>query len=190
MRIVTAALVGGIVLFVWGFIANTLLPLGMMGHERPVAEDPVLEALAANMSREGVYLLPGLAPEQYGDEAALAAYGEKSAASPYAFVIYQPQGRNGLEMVKPLGIQLVSTIVASGMLAWVLVLVAGGFVRKVAVATVMGGFAWVVVALPWWNWYRFPAEFVLGSLVQQVVGWFLAGLAVAWILGRGRRGHH
>jgi hypothetical protein len=190
MRIVTAAIVGGIVLFLWGFVANMLLPLGMMGHERPVAEDPVLEALAANMSQEGVYMLPGLAPEQYEDEAALAAYGEKSARSPYAFVIYQPQGRNGLDMVKPLAIQLASTIVASGMLAWVLVLVAGGFFRKVAVATVMGGFAWVVVALPWWNWYRFPAEFVAGSLVQQVVGWFLAGLAIAWILGRGRRGYH
>lgn len=190
MRIVSAALLGGIVLFCWGFVANMLLPLGMMGHERPVAEDPVLEAIAANMSREGVYMLPGLTPEEYADEAARAAYAGKSAANPYAFVIFQPQGRSGLDMGRELAFQFASTVVASGLLAWVLVLGAWTFGRRVAVATVMGGFAWLVVAFPWWNWYRFPTEFILGSLIQQLAGWFLAGLAIAWVLGRARRSFH
>lgn len=190
MRIVGAAVLGGIVLFFWGFVANMLLPLGMMGHERPVAEDPVLEALAANMTREGVYMLPGLDPDQYEDEAALAAYSAKAVASPYAFVIYQPQGRDGMQMGKPLAFQLASTVLVSGLLAWVLSLIPGGFGRRVAVATVLGGFAWLLVVFPWWNWYRFPTEFVLGSLMQHLGCGLLAGIAIAWVLGKPRRGYH
>jgi uncharacterized membrane protein len=48
----------------------------------------------------------------------------------------------------------------------------------------MGLFAWLVVSVPYWNWYRFPLDFTLGSLIDNVAGWFLAGLVMAWWLGR------
>ena len=43
---------------------------------------------------------------------------------------------------------------------------------------------------PWWNGYRFPTEFILGNLVQQWAGWWLAGIAIAWVLGRRVRRSH
>lgn len=184
MRRLLAAFLGGLVLFFWGFVANMLLPIGEMGHRYPASEDAVITALQANMGEEGVYIVPGLKPEQYSDTAASEAYAAKSAANPYAFVIYQPTGENGLDMVDELAIQLGTTVLGAWVLAWVLSLAPWSFGKRVAVSTGLGLFAWLAVSVPWWNWYRFPTEFILGSLVQQLAGWFLAGIAIAWVLGR------
>lgn len=184
MRIVLAAFLGGLVLFFWGFVANMLLPLGMVGYEYPVAEDPVLAALQTNLPREGVYMVPGITEAQYADPAAAEAFAKKSAASPFAFIVYQPQGENAMEMMDELGLQLGSSVLAAGLMAWVLGLAPWGFGKRVLVSTVLGVFAWVAVAVPLWTWYRFPADYIGGMLAQQFVGWLVAGIAIAWVLGR------
>lgn len=43
----------------------------------------------------------------------------------------------------------------------------------------LGLFAWISISLSYWNWYAFPADFVVAEGIDQVAGWFLAGLAVA-----------
>ena len=184
MRILMAGLLGGLVLFFWGFVANMLLPLGMLGYEYPVAEDPVLATLQTNLPREGVYMVPGITEQQYADPAASEAFAKKSAASPFAFIVYQPQGENALDMLDELGLQLASSVLASVLLAWVLSLAPWAFGKRVMVSVALGVFAWTAVAAPLWTWYRFPADYVGGMLVQQVVGWLLAGAAMAWVLGR------
>ena len=79
MRLLLAACLGGLVLFFWGFVANMLLPLGNLGYESPVAEDPVLTAMQANFPREGVYMLPNLTPEQYADPVASTSRRARTA---------------------------------------------------------------------------------------------------------------
>jgi hypothetical protein len=54
----------------------------------------------------------------------------------------------------------------------------------VIIAAAMGVFAWLSVSVPYWTWYRFPLNFTLGSLAEQLIGWILAGIAIAWWLGR------
>ena len=51
----------------------------------------------------------------------------------------------------------------------------------------LGLFGWLTLSLPYWNWYMFPLNFTLGALIEQVVGWLLAGAAMAWWLGRANR---
>ena len=46
------------------------------------------------------------------------------------------------------------------------------------VAGALGLFSWLTVSLPYWNWYRFPLDFTVGSLIEQVVGWLIAGAIV------------
>lgn len=185
MRLIVAALLGGIVVFCWGFVSHMVLPVGEMGHEMTTSEDVVLSALQEGLpAREGVYHVPGLAPEQYQDEAAAAAYSAKAAANPNAVIIYQPEGRDGMAMTPQLVKEWATNTVSALLVAWVLSLGAFGFGKRVGIATVMGVFAWLVVSVPYWNWYRFPLDFTIGSLIMIVVGWFLAGLAMAWWLGR------
>src|SRR3546814_3437565 len=54
------------------------------------------------------------------------------------------------------------------------------FRSRVAVAAAAAVFAWLSTTLPYWNWYRFPLDFTLAALVEQLVGWLLAGAAIAW----------
>jgi hypothetical protein len=185
MRLIIAALLGGIVLFAWGFVSHMLVPIGEMGHEMATSEDVVLAALKEGLpAREGVYHIPGLAPEQYNDPEAAAAYSAKAGANPNAVIFYQPTGRDGMAMTPQLVKQWVTNTVSALLVAWVLSLGAFGFGKRVMIAAAMGLFAWLVVSVPHWNWYRFPTEFTVGSLIEQVVGWLLGGLVIAWWLGR------
>jgi hypothetical protein len=187
MRVLIAALLGGVIVFFWGFVAHTLLPIGGMGVRQATAEEPVIAALRENLPGEGVYLVPGLAPELYEDEAATAAYSAKAVANPNAFIVYQPVGEDGMAMGDNLGKEAATNVVAALVVAWVLTLVGGGFGRRVAVSTAMGLFSWLTVSVPYWNWYRFPLDFTLGNLISSVVGWLLAGFAMAWWIGRSER---
>ena len=45
MRVLVAALFGGIVMFIWGAVAHMALGLGEVGMRQPVAEDTVLAIL-------------------------------------------------------------------------------------------------------------------------------------------------
>ena len=63
MRILIAALIGGIVMFVWGAVAHMALGLGNPGIHPPAHEDVVLSSLHQGLGNEpGVYILPWLDP--------------------------------------------------------------------------------------------------------------------------------
>ena len=126
----------------------------------------------------------GLAPDKMSDQAAIKAYSEKAKANPYAFVIYHPQGRDGMDMSANLLKQFIADTLSSLVVAFVLALGVFGFGKRVLTATALGLFSWLTVSVSYWNWYRFPLDFTIGSLLEQVLGWFLAGMAIAWWLGR------
>lgn len=184
MRVLVAGLIGGLVFFVWAAVAHMVLPIGEMGLRVASAEDPVLSALRDNLHEEGVYLIPGLAPEKMSDPAAAAAYSKKSRSNPNAFIVFQPQGRDGLDIGPSLIKQYVSDTMSALIVAFVLALGPFGFAKRVFTATALGLFSWLALSVPYWNWYRFPLDFTLGSLLEQVLGWLIAGMAMAWSLGR------
>lgn len=188
MRILVAGLIGGIVMFIWGAVAHMALPIGDAGFRTPVQQDAALDALAASTSGEGAYMFPSIATEAYADGAAVEALRERSQGRPYAFVVWQPGGNPGVQdMAANLAVQCVNVIAAALVLAWVLSLGAWSFGLRVLVAGSAGLFAWLAVSVPYWNWYLFPTAFTVAALVEQLVGWLLAGAAIAWWLGRAER---
>jgi preprotein translocase subunit SecF len=188
MRVLVAGLIGGILMFAWGAAAHMALGLGDIGIRLPANENVVLSTLQEGLgSQPGVYILPSLDPKQMGDAAVVKAYAEKAVAAPYAWVVYLPQGENMLQMGPQIGRQWASDTLAALALAFVLGLAGLGFRRRVAVAAAAAVFAWLSTTLPYWNWYHFPLDFTLAALVEQLIGWLLAGAAMAWWLGRRER---
>lgn len=185
MRILIAAVLGGLVMFFWGFASHMLLPIGNMGMKEAGNEDVVIAAMREGFpAGEGVYMVPGISPEKMNDPVAAAAYSAKAKANPNAFIVYQPQGEDGMDMGQELGQEFATNVVSSFLLAWVLALGAFGFRKRVMVSAAMGLFAWTAISVPYWNWYRFPIDLTTGALLQQVIGWTLAGAVMAWWLGR------
>lgn len=186
MRVLVAGIFGGIVLFFWGFVAHMLLGLGNPGIHQPVHEDVVLSALHDGLGTQpGVYILPSLDPNLMNDPAARAAYGKKAAVSPYAWVVYEPQGTDMTNMGPQLVREWASDTLSALALACLMGMAAFGFTKRLGIAVVATLFAWLSVMIPYWNWYRFPTALATAELVEQVIGWLLAGAVMAWWLGRG-----
>jgi len=185
MRIVIAGIIGGLVIFLWSAIAHMALPIGEAGFKVPTQQEAVLQALSQSVAGEGVYMYPSMPMEQWNDETASAAFDQQSRGKPYAFVVYQPGGNPVNQSMTPNLIkQLITDILAALVAACILALSAWSFRRRVLVAGALGLFAWLAISLPQWNWYMFPMNFTLAALIEQVVGWLLAGAAMAWWLGR------
>src|SRR5688500_2953064 len=102
MRIAIAAIIGAIVMFIWGVAAHVALPIGDMGMKMPVEQDAAISALQASATEgEGVYMIPRFANEKMSDTAFVEAFQEKYKATPYALVIYQPGGNPALQSMAP-----------------------------------------------------------------------------------------
>jgi hypothetical protein len=185
VRTVVAGIVAGLVVFLWGAVAHMALPLGMVGMQMPpdAAQDVALAALRGSFDQEGIYMLPFPREEIWQDDEAMARFGADAATRPYAFVVFQPQGRDtNAAFGGMLAAQLGSTLLAGLIAAFVAAGVPGSRLRRVLSVAAFGVFAWLAVSVPLWNWYRFPTDFTLAALIEHAVGWLLAGLAIAFIL--------
>jgi hypothetical protein len=187
MRILIAALLGAIVMFLWEFVAHMLLPVGQMGFRQPQNEDIVLQSVVSGLPAQGIYLLPSIDPAKMSDPAATKAWVEKSAKSQFAFVVLGPTISDPTAIGPNLIKQFVSDFLAAEIVALILAATAWGFGARVFGSAAFGVFGWLANIVPQWNWYRFPSDFLVGNLVEQGVGWLLGGFAIAWWLGRQRR---
>jgi hypothetical protein len=181
MRIIIAAIVGGIVMFMWGAVSHMLTPVGEMGLKTIANEEPVVMSLQANLKEPGFYFVPGMDMSKEPTPEEEAAWTARYEKGPNAIVIYSPTGETPMSP-KQLAVELGSDVFASLIVALLLTWTAAAFTKRVAMATLIGLVAWLSVNVSYWNWYHFPAAMVMGELIDQVVGWFLTGLVMAFIL--------
>ena len=188
MRIFIAGLIGGIVLFVWGTIAHTMLPIGEMGMKLATNQEATVSAVqGAAQPGAGVYMLPGMSPEQYRDDATREAFVAKYKDSPSAFVVYDPSPNPIMSSMAPnLVKQFISDYFVALLAAWIMGLAAVSFGTRVAMGGAMGLLAWFAANVPYWNWYRFPMDFTVGAWLDYGLGLLIASVPMAWWLGRRR----
>lgn len=185
--ILIGGLLGGLVVFFWGFVAHTMLPLGETGmvEATTAQQDAVLASVKDNFQAgAGIYVVP-MDMAAMTDKTKAKVYGERLLANPYAFVVYQPRGMDTLNhMGSNLAIEWATNTVAALLVAFLVSFAAVGYGSRVMLVLVTGIFGWVANAVPMWNWYRFPTDFTVAALIEQGLGWLLAGLAIAWALKR------
>jgi hypothetical protein len=186
MRLILGALLGGFVLFMWGFVSHMMLPLGEMGMKFGPGDDSIMvTAMQERFTQgEGVYLVPSFDKADHGDQAKMSAWAAKAKAGPYAVIMYTPQGVRGNPdtMMPQLPIEFATNVFCALLVSILIAGIGGGYLKRVGMITVMGVFAGVAVLVPYWNWYYFPTEFVIGGLISHGVGWLLAGLAIAAVV--------
>ena len=187
-RILWAGILGGIVMFVWNFVAHDLLPLGEMGVRLIPNEDAVLSVLQTNLGdNRGFYVFPsgGLTPgatrEQKG--VAMKKAEEQMATGAGGVLIYRP--KRIFNFPKRLGIEFATEMIESFIAVFLLAQTGiRGFGGKVGFIFTAGILAAIVTNVPYANWYGFPKDFTLAQMVMTVVGYLLIGIVAALILGR------
>ena len=187
-RILLAGILGGIVMFIWNFVAHDLLPLGEMGVRLIPNEDAVTSVLQTNLGdSSGFYVFPsgGLTPGATREQkqAAMKKAEEQMAAGAGGVLVYRP--KRIFNFPKRLGIEFVTEVIES-LLAVFLLAQTGirGFGGKVGFIFTAGILAAIVTNVPYANWYGFPKDFTLAQMVMTVVGYLLIGIVAALILGR------
>ena len=178
-KILFGALVGAVVLFVWSFVSHMLLPLGHIGIQQVQNEDPVLDAMRANIQQPGLYFLPGLHRSQYNDEAARKGWAEKARRG-FAIVIYQLSGE---EMTSgQLATEFVSNLFVALLAALLLSHIGGSFLSRTLAVGMMGLIGGMDVYVSYWNWFKFPTDYTLAVMFDQLIGFLLMGAVLAWIV--------
>jgi hypothetical protein len=180
VRVVIGGIVGGIVVFVWGAIAHMALPLGEMGIRQIPSEEKVVGTMKDAIHEPGFYFFPGIDRKKSTEEEQ-KAWEAKIKQGPSGVLIIHPEGGEAMSP-RQLGTELGSNIVAALLAAFVVSQVRSGYGMRVLVVTLMGLFGFVSLSVSYWNWYGFPTDFTTAEAITEVVGWFLAGLAIAAIV--------
>ncbi|MEW6353583.1 MAG: hypothetical protein AB1469_04705 [Pseudomonadota bacterium] len=129
-------------------------------------EAAVAQALKANAPQQGVYYLPFAEEDHKPGETA-------------AFVNVLPQGFD-MNMGKLMGIGLVTQIVSAFLVLLLFGVTTGlNYWGKAAFFAFTGLIIGFVSHAPYWNWLGFPTSYVGVIILDGVIGWTLAGLAVA-----------
>ena len=185
-RILLAGIIGGIVMFIWSFIAHDLLPLGEMGVREIPNEDAVTSAIQTNLgNRNGFYIFPGpgVSPDASRQQKmeGMKRAEEKMAAGPAGVLIYHP--KRVFNFPKRLGIEFATEVLES-LLAVFLLAQTGirGFGGKVGFILTAGILAAIATNVPYWNWYGFPRGYTAGYMLTQVIGFLLVGIVAALIM--------
>jgi hypothetical protein len=196
MRIVLAGVIGGIVLFVWGFISWTLLGWHHTYGGTLPDEPAVVQVLKDTVNdrgktEPGVYWIPGMADttgmDADGMAAAYEAWANKHREGPNAMLIYHPTGREPLDalvLARGFAIDLLAALLAALLLAFATRTISG-YAGRVAFVTALGMMVAIYGEGMAWNYFRFPNDWSLIMVVDHLIAWFLVGL-VAGAIVKGR----
>ncbi len=181
IRILLGGVVGGIVLFFWGFVAHMLLPLGELGLKTLPKEDDLVAAIKKEVGEPGLYFVPGRDMNKSQSQEEMEAYMTKITSGPYGFMVLYPNGRDP-SLGKRLPIELGTNIVCALLAAILVSQIRPGFPVRVTCVTLVGILASVMTLVPYWNWYGFPTDYTLAQIAENTIGWLLAGAALALIV--------
>jgi hypothetical protein len=136
------------------------------------------------MKESGVYLFPGGVPSNDMTEAQQQELMRKWEQGPSGFLVFHPNGMPAMSATTLLT-ELASNILAALVAAFLLSQALGtltSFGGRVLFVTLIGLVPFFSISVSFWNWYGFPSGFTFGEFIEQVVGFGIAGVAMAAIV--------
>jgi len=184
MRILIAGVLGGIAMFIWASVAHVATPLASIGLAPMPNEAATITALHQSLGdKPGLYFFPFMASG--GGAKAMAAQEAKMKTGPAGILAYTPPGTSGLtapRMITEFVLEVIESLLAAIVMAS-----AAGFGRRLTLAAVVGVIAAMATNLSYWNWYGFSLDYTLANAFTELMKFVFAGLAIAFVLGWGRR---
>ena len=161
MRNLIAGLVGGVILFVWGFLSWVVLPIHTSSLKNIQNEDAVIATLQQSIDAKGMYTFPGMS---HGNGAptpeAEKAWTEKYQRGPVGMIMYDPQGSNPM-MPMQMVVGFLLNVLSATVVAWFLsrsTAVASSYISRVAYCGMFGIFLALASYMLSWNWFNEPND--------------------------------
>lgn len=177
---IIAAAAGAVVLFIWSLLSWMVLPFHSQTLN-PVPETAIeVQTMKDQMPDAGVYHYPGLP----GGTAANSweNLSRRMREEPViTLMVFLPDGTDLLP-VENFIFGLILNLAAAGLAVFLLGLTPiRNYWNKVVFVGLLGTFAVLSASLPEYLWFGYPADFVVAAVFDVIVGWSLAGAAIAWI---------
>jgi len=181
-KLILATLLGMVALFVWQFIAWTVVML----HESTLSSYPgdteVIKELTVNLPSTGVYYYPPMPAESGGE--AMNAWVAQHKAGPLLTISIMKEGADPYNplpfvwgiIINFLMVLLVAYILNRTLSAWPRYFQRVGFVIAFSV------FAWLGSSALNSIWLYQPWDYSLVMLADLIIGWTLVGLILAWMI--------
>ena len=182
-KTIIGGVVGGIVLWVWGFLAWVILPLHTPAMRNIMNEDAVIGSMRSALDVKSVYVFPAM-PADRSNQEAMDAWTQKYRRGPTGMIIYDPAGSDPM-MPAQMIVGLVIFILSAFLASWFLsrsTAAASSYLTRVIYCGMLGIFVSFIAHLSAWNWMGYPLDFTTGMMIDTVIGWLLAGLGIAAIV--------
>ena len=152
-----------------------------IGFTRMSNEEPIVSTLRSSLPGDGLYFFPGIDLRGKQTAAEEASWEARFRAGPTGMIVYHRAGGAPIS-AKKLSMQLLSDVLAAGIIAYLLSLTIAPYWRRVGLSALLGTFGLFAVSSIYWNWYGFPNTFFLAQGVDMIVGWGLAGAVIAKLI--------
>jgi hypothetical protein len=176
-QLILGSLLGGIILFLWSFIAWEFIPWPGQPLKAFNNEAAVEQAIVSNAAGSGNYIMPnphkpGLSSEQQ------QAMMEKITQGPMVFASVRlgPMRPFSVLLIVQLVTQLLSAFIATFLLLKTCGL---SFGQRVMFVAACGVLIFVAGKLDEWVWWSFSSAYLMMEFGAIVIGWILAALVIA-----------
>ena len=178
-KLIIAAVVGGLILFVWQMLSFMMLQLHSAQMQYTDKQDEILAVLESTGIEEGEYFLPNTASATPSEEERIA-YVDKYTGKPWARLSYHKEMNMsmGMNMVRGLLVD----IVAAFLLAWLLLKFAHLDMKTTLIASIAIGLVGYL-SISYLNsvWYETNSW---PELIDTIAQWGLVGVWLGWYLNR------
>lgn len=177
-RILLASLLGGLTVFIWGFLSWTVLPWHTVTMRNMPNEDAVVSQLK-QLPGTGVYMFPAMpaAPDPKTQQ----GYEEKFSRGPIGYVFYTHPGTDAMRpQTFLLGFLFfcLSSFIAATLLSLAAPSIPGYSTRVFFVA-LLGIFTALESHMNAWNWLLYPAQYSITNALDVIAAWLLGGMVIA-----------
>lgn len=189
-RVLLAAIAGAVAMFLWSTVAHMMTPLASTGVEEIPNEAAVTTAMQSNIVAHGLYLFPGYGlghkPSMAEMRANMESQQKKLATSPSGLLVYFPANRP-MNFGALMGVEFGNEFLLA-LLAMVLLSMSGivSYGRRVLFVALLGLAAVLTTNVSYWNWYGFPSNYTCAYMFTEWLGFFVAGLVGAAVLGKAK----
>lgn len=179
MRILLAAVLGGIVLYGWGMVSWMVLPFHGEAIDSLSNESATMAWLGEQVPGSGLYMFPAMPATMSGEP--WQTYKQRHEAGPVGMLILTKGGpvMPPAVMATGFGINCLTALLAACLLA------AAGlkhYVSRLIFMVALGLLIGVTADGLYWNWMLMPMDHTLAMGADRVIGLALAGLVLAAIV--------
>jgi hypothetical protein len=184
VMIVVAGIVGGVLIFMWGFVAHMQLGIGEMGV-KPLTEQQssaMMPVIRDNIKEPGFYFMPGGAGAEnmnHLTQDQMNAYEEKYKAGASGIMVIAPIGEPAFANMPMRLVKELATDIGAALLGALVIFLGvpkSGIFRTIFLALMQGLMAWLLISTSYNIWFRFPREYIIGEGITEVAGFAIAGV--------------